>query len=157
MNRKDIIFLISIVIWVLGTIFFFFVDKNSIFIWHIFMTLVFVILVLLRMNNNVESWYNKIPGYYYLDSIDDQMTWNSICNKAKSSYNEYTNTYDDVGEFWTPYINDLSQDEINLLKKIHEYYYGIDWHVVDPLSPNQVFYIMYTNVKNKVIDYENDI
>ena len=112
-------------------------------VFHLVMIILLFILVLLGKNPTIEKWYNRIPGYYYIELDKEKIIWDNICDKAKQGYNDCLNLYE--GEFWAPYTKELNNEEIDLLNRIHEKYYGSNWYVVDPLGANQVHYIMYND------------
>ena len=50
-----------------------------------------------------------------------------------------------------PWIKDIIPEEIRLIDKIYNKFYGDDWYVSLPISTAQVSYSQYNNIKNKVI------
>ena len=78
--------------------------------------------------------------------------WYSIKVKAANGYKEYIEKYPSWEDnIMPPWINDMTNDESKLLDKIHAYFYGDDWYTADAISCAQVNYVMYDDVKNKVI------
>ena len=64
-------------------------------------------------------------------------------------YEEYMK--DNPDSLICPWSKPLESDEYDLLRKIHVKYFGEDWYIVDPISGRQASYIMYEDVKDKVI------
>ena len=87
-----------------------------------------------NLKNKFIKWFKKQIGYYAIHD-DEIYLWESIKNKAVNSFD---------------YV-ELNTNELKLLYKIHDEIMGEDWYIVDPLGPKQVHYIMYNNIKNKVI------
>lgn len=84
--------------------------------------------------NKITKWIKQKIGFYCLHE-DEISLWESIKIKADCACD---------------YI-ELNKHELNLLYKIHDKIIGKDWYIVDPLGAKQVHYIMYNNIKNKVI------
>lgn len=97
--------------------------------------------------NRIKFWL-KTKLKYKLTN-DEKILWNSIIQKAQVGYNEWwdvTKGNDICG----PWIKDYTEEENNLLDKIHKYFYGDEWYVSMPISCGQVNYVMYEDIKNKV-------
>lgn len=97
--------------------------------------------------NRIKFWL-KTKLRYKLTN-DERILWNNIIQKAQTGYNEWldiTKGNDMCG----PWIKDYTEDENNLLNKIHKYFYGDGWYVSMSISGAQVNYIMYEDIKNKV-------
>ena len=97
--------------------------------------------------NRIKFWL-KTKLKYKLTN-DEKILWNNIIQKAQAGYNEWwdaTKGNDMCG----PWIKDYTEEENNLLDKIHKYFYGDGWYVSMPISCAQVNYIMYEDIKNKV-------
>ena len=86
---------------------------------------------------------------YKLNSTEIPL-WNSIEQKAKDGYREFVSDPRYKENMCGPWTRNSNIDERALLSKIHEEYYGSDWHVVMPISQAQVDYTMYENIKDKV-------
>lgn len=97
--------------------------------------------------NRIKFWL-KTKLKYKLTN-DERILWNNIIQKAQVGYNEWwdvTKGNDMCG----PWIKDYTEEENNLLDKIHKYFYGDGWYVSMPISCAQVNYVMYEDIKNKV-------
>lgn len=84
--------------------------------------------------NKFIRWLKIQIGFYCLHD-DEIYLWQSIKTKGDSA-NDFI---------------ELNTNEIRLLYKIHDAIMGNDWYIVDPLGVKQVHYIMFENIKNKVI------
>ena len=76
--------------------------------------------------------------------------WKSIEEKAKAGYNEWfekTQGNDLCG----PWIKDYTKEENDLIDKIHHQLYGKNWWISVPISTAQVNYVMYEDIKDKII------
>ena len=49
-----------------------------------------------------------------------------------------------------PWIKDYTEEEGNLIDKIHEYFYGEHWYIAMPISAGQCYYQMYNDIKDKI-------
>ena len=95
--------------------------------------------------NKFIRWLKIQIGFYCLHD-DEIYLWQSIKTKAENGYKEYLN--EPAGP---PWVTELNTNEIRLLYKIHDAIMGDDWYIADPLGAKQVHYIMFENIKNKVI------
>lgn len=76
--------------------------------------------------------------------------WKIIEEKAKIGYTEWLEKTkgDDI---CGPWIKDITEEEVKLINKIHEYFFGKDWCIAIPMSTSQVCSVQYDDIKNKVI------
>lgn len=89
---------------------------------------------------------------YILTNPTEIDLWYSIKVKAINGYKEYIEKYPSSADnIMPPWINDITNDELTLLDNIHTYFYGDDWYITDPIGCAQVNYIMYDDIKNRVI------
>lgn len=84
--------------------------------------------------NRFIRWLKIQIGFYCLHD-DEIYLWQLIKSKGDSA-NDFI---------------ELNTNEIRLLYKIHDAIMGDDWYIADPLGAKQVHYIMFENIKNKVI------
>ena len=76
--------------------------------------------------------------------------WKSIVKKAKIGYDEwFVETKGD--DLCGPWIKDIQVEEIELIDRIHDKFYGKDWYIAIPISTCQCCYVEYDDIKNKVI------
>ena len=99
--------------------------------------------------------YERIKGFfkgehkfvYVLRDHYESEIWKGIKESAHEGYLEWLQDGKDKNQWVQP----LTLAERNLLHKIHDYLYGKDWYVVDPLSDTQVLWIMYNDVRKQVL------
>jgi hypothetical protein len=99
------------------------------------------------LSERFTLWIHSFNKYKL--SKNEVKLWNNIIQKAQVGYNEWwdiTKGNDMCG----PWIKDYTEEENNLLDKIHKYFYGDGWYVSMPISCAQVNYVMYEDIKNKV-------
>jgi len=100
-----------------------------------------------HLGERFKLWIHSFNKYKLTD--DEKPLWESIKVKAKLGYDDwFAKTKGD--DLCGPWIKDYTQEENDLLDKIHKYFYGDDWYVVMPISGAQVNYIKYVEIKNKV-------
>lgn len=122
--------------------------------WPLLVGLFFCICMLFyllktRTSITWESFKLSLRKHYKL-TPEERLLWNSLVQKANNGYVEWwSQTQGD--DICGPWIKDYTKEENDLLNKIHEYFYGIGWYVATPISTSQVNYVMYEDVKNKVI------
>ena len=93
-------------------------------------------------------WIHSFHKYKL--SEEESKLWNNISNKASNGYIEwFAKTQGD--DICGPWISDYNDEERKLVDKIHQYYYGTNWWIATPISGAQVMYVMYEDIKNKVI------
>ena len=97
--------------------------------------------------NRIKFWL-KTKLKYKLTN-DERILWNNIIQKAQTGYNEWLDVTKG-NDICGPWIKDYTEEENNLLDKIHKYFYGDGWYVSMPISCAQVNYVMYEDIKNKV-------
>jgi len=97
--------------------------------------------------NRIKFWL-KTKLKYKLTN-DEKILWNNIIQKAQVGYNEWCDVTKG-NDICGPWIKDYTEEENNLLDKIHKYFYGDGWYVSMPISCGQVNYVMYEDIKNKV-------
>ena len=84
---------------------------------------------------------------------DELILWRSIEEKANKGYEEYLEKQkiQKIDYFFPPIrIKGITDEERDLLDKIHAKYYGDDWYVTISMSMEQVCYVEYNDIKNKV-------
>ena len=118
-------------------------------IWPMLVTLMVMICfgIYLFRNTSLKKVISMIK-YYYLTK-EEIPVWESIEKKAEIGFDEWfdrTNGDDICG----PWIKDISKEEVALIDKIHELYYGKDWRISIPISTSQVCYVMYEDIRYKV-------
>lgn len=87
---------------------------------------------------------------YCLD-LEESAIWHSISQKARDGYLEWIENREDRNrEIYPCYTQMLQPCETELLKKIHDRYFGKDFYIAFPLGPNQVNWIMYQDICDKV-------
>lgn len=87
---------------------------------------------------------------YWLD-LEESAIWHSISQKARDGYLEWIENRENRNRVIYPcYTQMLQPCEIELLKKIHERYFGKDFYIAFPLGQNQVNWIMYQDICHKV-------
>lgn len=97
-----------------------------------------------------KNFINKIKDNFkfsYRLSNEEKHIWKSIEEKSNNGLIECQCEY---GNNATPWIQELTEEELKLLNKIHDYFYGENWYIADPLGAKQVQYIMYDDIKDKV-------
>ena len=106
----------------------------------------------------MNNFFKKLAKFFGRDFFNMTYTlkgneielWKSIIEKAKIGYDEwYEETHGD--DLCGPWIKDYTIEENNLLDKIHHKLYGKDWWIAMPISTAQVNYVMYDDIKDKVI------
>ena len=97
-------------------------------------------------------YYKNILRKYVLTDIE-YMLWRNICRKACQGYAQwFSKTRGD--DICGPWITNCTTEEMDLLNKIYHYLYKDDLWVALPLSTAQINYMMYEDIKDKVI-YES--
>ena len=100
-----------------------------------------------HLGERFKLWVRSFRKYKLTD--DEKLLWESLKVKAKLGYNEWlARTKGD--DLCGPWIKDYTQEENDLLDKIHKYFYGDDWYVVMPISGAQVNYIMFNDIMDKI-------
>ena len=78
--------------------------------------------------------------------------WKNIEQKSKEGYNEwYHSKYNSDKYFCPPWTKRLTRAEDFVLRRIHEKIYGSHWFIVDSLGWTQCNYIMYDDLKYRVL------
>ena len=86
----------------------------------------------------------------YILSDEERKIWDNIKIKANIGYKEWLNkTHGD--DICGPWIKDIQVEEIELIERIHDKFYGKDWYIAVPISTSQCCYVEYEYIKNKVI------
>jgi hypothetical protein len=96
---------------------------------------------------DIKFWWKT--KFKYKLNINEKLLWDSLIQKAQLGYDEWLNVTKG-NDFCGPWIKNYTEDENNLLDKIHKYFYGDDWYVSMPISGAQVNYIMLQDLKDKV-------
>lgn len=123
MTNKDIVFFSYLMFWMLGSIICLIFNFNAV-IFQICMCIILCLLICLRRNNKIEQWFRSSRNTYYLTE-EEKTLWNNICKKAKIGYDEwFAQTQGD--DLCGPWIKDIQPEEVDLLDKIHEHFYGKD-------------------------------
>lgn len=100
---------------------------------------------------NFKDYRKHYKGKYELTEQEKQL-WDIIVKKMVDGYHEYEeHMKDNQYSLICPWSKPLESNEYNLLDKIHKKYYGEDWYIVDPISGTQASYIMYEDIKDKVV------
>jgi len=101
--------------------------------------------------NKIKIWLKSLFEYNKYKLTDEEIPiWESIVLKEYQGYLEwYEKTKGD--DLCGPWIKDITPEEVALLDKIHEKYYGNDWWIATPISTAQVCYVEYEDIKDKVI------
>ena len=127
------------------------ITQNEIYIligWPI--VLVFTIFCSLYLCvdwKDIKFWWRNRKNYIL--TSEERPIWENIDKKAHEGFDEwYKKTGGD--DLCGPWIKDITPEEVNLLDKIHERYYGSDWCVAIPISTAQVCYVEYEDIKDKV-------
>ena len=97
--------------------------------------------------NMIKFWLKTKLKYKLTNN--ERILWNNIIQKAQIGYNEWWDSTKG-NDMCGPWIKDYTEEENNLLDKIHKYFYGDGWYVSMPISCAQVNYVMYEDIKNKV-------
>lgn len=94
----------------------------------------------------IKRWWNSL--FKYKLSEEERKLYNSILIKDAMGYGEwYDKTKgDDICGHW---IKDITE-EVKLIDKIHEHFFGKDWWIAVPISTAQVCAVMLDDIKNKV-------
>ena len=86
---------------------------------------------------------------YTLNDHEKEL-WDSIEKKAKIGYDEwFAKTKGD--DLCGPWIKDYTKEENDLIDKIHHQLYGEDWWIAMPIHTAQVNYVMYEDIKDRII------
>ena len=86
---------------------------------------------------------------YTLNDHEKEL-WDSIEKKAKIGYDEwFAKTKGD--DLCGPWIKDYTKEENDLIDKIHHQLYGEDWWIAMPIHTAQVNYVMYEDIKDRLI------
>lgn len=72
----------------------------------------------------------------------------NIEKKAQAGLKACKIQYPDGG--CTPWIDDLTKSEIEILDIIHAIFYGEDWYIVDPISSAQCNYVLWEDIKKHI-------
>lgn len=102
----------------------------------------------MKIINNIKLWWNSL--FKYKLSEEECKLWNSILNKDAIGYTEWLEKTkgDDI---CGPWIKDITNEEVKLIDKIHEHFFGKNWWIAVPMSNAQVYAAMFDDIKNKVI------
>ena len=85
-------------------------------------------------------------------SCRERKYWHSIKQKAKEGYNEwYHSKYNSDDYYCPPWTKDLTRAEDFVLRRLHDKVYGKNWYIEDPLGWTQCNYIMYRDLKWRVL------
>ena len=128
------------------------ITQNPLYIiigWSIeFIFLLFSIFYLYVSFDNIKFWWKSL--FKYKLTKEEQLIWNSIVVKEALGYSEwYEKTKGD--DMCGPWIKDITHEEVALIDKIHEKFYGKNWWIACPISTAQVCSVKYDNIKDKVI------
>jgi len=100
-----------------------------------------------HLNERFILWIHSFKKYKL--SKNEKILWGNIMNKADAGYKEwYEQTKGD--DMCGPWIKDYTEDEGNLIDKIHKYFYGEHWYITMPISASQCYYQMYYDIINKL-------
>ena len=103
-----------------------------------------------KLLTKIKLWWNSL--FKYKLTGRERELYNSILIKDAIGYGEwYAKTHgDDICGHW---IKDITEEEVKLINKIHEHFFGKNWWITIPISTAQVCSIQYNDIKNKVIYY----
>ena len=127
------------------------INQNSLYCvigWSIaFVFSIFSMCYLYDSANHIKFWWKSL--FKYKLSKEEIPIWESIVNKEYEGYKEWLEQTkgDDLCGHW---VKDITPEEVALLDKIHQKYYGKDWYVIMPLSTAQVCAVEYDDVKDKI-------
>lgn len=101
----------------------------------------------MKIINSIKLWWKSLFKYKLTD--EEKLIWNSIVIKECEGYKEWLEKTkgDDI---CGPWIKDITKEEVELIDKIHEHFYGEDWWIAVPISTAQVCSVMLDDIKNKV-------
>lgn len=98
----------------------------------------------------MEKTYKRVP-FVFLTRHKASL-WRSIRKKAKEGKCEWHAQGYPNDMIWSPcWTTHLTRPEYWLLHLLHDKLYGEDWYVVDSLGWEQVNYILFNNIKYRVI------
>ena len=99
------------------------------------------------MIKKIKFWWNSL--FKYELSEKERELYNSILNKDAMGYGEwYAKTKgDDICGHW---IKDVTEEEVKLINKIHEHFFGKNWWISVPMNDAQVCAVMLDEIKDKV-------
>lgn len=102
--------------------------------------------------NKIKLWWASLFKYKLTE--EEKPIWDSIVIKEYSGYTEWLEKTkgDDI---CGPWIKDITPEEVALIDKIHEKFYGKNWWIACPISTAQVCSAKYDDIKNKVIYRRN--
>lgn len=123
-------------------------NNKTLIIINVVLWILFFLFSILYFYCGFNFKFNK----YKLTS-DELILWRSIEEKANKGYDEYLEKQkiQKIDYFFPPIrIKGITDDERDLLDKIHAKYYGDDWYVTISMSMEQVCYVEYNDIKNKV-------
>ena len=95
----------------------------------------------------IKLWWKSLFKYKLTEK--EREFYNSILNKDAMGYGEwYAKTKgDDICGHW---IKNITEEEMSLIDKIHEHFFGKDWWIAVPMSNAQVYAVMFDDIKDKV-------
>lgn len=149
-TNKDALFYSILLFWLICGLCIALFTTFNIWFYNIIMCWLFIILTIIKINNHKFNNWLKTPLRRYKLSNEEKLMWENIKVNADKGYNEWLEqTKGD--DLCGPWLKDYTKDEEKLIEKIHAYFYGEDWYCVMPLSNSQVNYLMYYEIKDKVI------
>ena len=96
--------------------------------------------------------HHEITYPIYIMSRKERRVWKGIKKAAKEGYAEWYNSqYNDDRYLCPPWTKPLTRAEYFVLHHIHDKIYGSRWYVVDPLGYYQISWIMYNDIRHRVI------
>lgn len=97
--------------------------------------------------NKIKLWWKSL--FKYKLSEEERKLYNSILIKDAMGYGEWYNKTkgDDICGHW---IKNITEEEVKLIDKIHEHFFGKDWWIAVPISTAQVCAVMLDDIKDKV-------
>lgn len=100
-----------------------------------------------HLGERFTLWIHSFNKYKL--SENEVKLWNNIIDKVDKGYIEwFAQTQGD--DMCGPWIKDYTEEEGNLIDKIHKYFYGEHWYITMPISASQCYYQMYNDIKDKV-------
>ena len=101
----------------------------------------------MKIINGAKLWLKSL--FKYKLTGRERELYNSILIKDAMGYGEWhaKTKGDDLCGHW---IKDITEEEIALLDKIHEHFFGKDWRIAVSMSNAQVCSVMLDDIKDKV-------
>lgn len=96
---------------------------------------------------DIKLWWKNLSQYKL--TTEESELFSSIEKKANDGYVEwFIKTQGD--DICGPWIKDVTPEEIALIDKIHNQFYGKDWWISTPIGVSQCAYVMFKDIENKI-------